>query len=266
MSLEPSTAPSLEWSVPVSKRRSRMLRIRILLLLFTCASCGFATDLQQELQTKYPITVVDENGFVVRKGCILTVQYEGIVANPIFGDLYWPNTFKNGRVSRFFIVARNGSSQVSGSLVVLKPGDRVYITRINVNDKKVIFRLQMCPGCTPGKSASRIYRAELSFPFPGSQFRLEPIEITIAALLINTDYTPPSISNSFAPPGATAYPTSRASSNSAAAVIHAGQSMDEVKGLIGEPESVQTVSDGVLFLYPGLTVTFMNGVVTNVRY
>jgi len=42
--------------------------------------------------------------------------------------------------------------------------------------------------------------------------------------------------------------------------------MDEVKGLIGEPESVQTVSDGVLFLYPGLTVTFMNGVVTNVRY
>jgi hypothetical protein len=48
-------------------------------------------------------------------------------------------------------------------------------------------------------------------------------------------------------------------------IVHAGQTMDEVKGLLGPPDRIENTNGGVIWVYTGLRVTFANGKVANVQ-
>jgi hypothetical protein len=48
-------------------------------------------------------------------------------------------------------------------------------------------------------------------------------------------------------------------------IVHPGQTIDEVKGLLGPPDKTENVNGAVIYVYTGLKVTFVNGKVTNVQ-
>jgi hypothetical protein len=48
-------------------------------------------------------------------------------------------------------------------------------------------------------------------------------------------------------------------------IVHAGQTIDDVKILLGPPDKTENVNGAVIYVYTGLKVTFDNGRVTNVQ-
>jgi hypothetical protein len=48
-------------------------------------------------------------------------------------------------------------------------------------------------------------------------------------------------------------------------IVHVGQTMDEVKGLLGPPDKTENANGTVVYSYTGLTITFANGKVSHVQ-
>jgi len=48
-------------------------------------------------------------------------------------------------------------------------------------------------------------------------------------------------------------------------IVHAGQTMEEVKALLGPPDKTETANGQLIYIYTGLKVTFVNGKVTGVQ-
>jgi hypothetical protein len=52
--------------------------------------------IEQQLRTQYALTKVADGGNVAQPGAILVVRFFGIKANPVSGNIYWPNSYKSG--------------------------------------------------------------------------------------------------------------------------------------------------------------------------
>jgi hypothetical protein len=48
-------------------------------------------------------------------------------------------------------------------------------------------------------------------------------------------------------------------------IVHVGQTIDEVKALLGQPDKTEGANGKVIYVYTGLRVTFVNGKVTVVQ-
>ena len=48
-------------------------------------------------------------------------------------------------------------------------------------------------------------------------------------------------------------------------IVHVGQTADEVKALLGQPDKVENASGKMIYSYTGLTVMFINGKVSEVK-
>jgi hypothetical protein len=48
-------------------------------------------------------------------------------------------------------------------------------------------------------------------------------------------------------------------------IVHVGQTMEEVKSLLGPPDKIENENGTVIYVYTGLKVTFVNGKVTRVQ-
>lgn len=48
-------------------------------------------------------------------------------------------------------------------------------------------------------------------------------------------------------------------------IVHVGQTIDEVKALLGQPDKIEGANGEVIYVYTGLRVTFVNGKVTRVQ-
>jgi len=161
---------------------------------------GGTVSVEQQLSARYSLTKVGDNGTVLQAGAILVVRFFGIKANPISGDIYWPNSYKRGgRIGQPMFFAKRGVSKVVESTRFLQAGTEVYVTNIETKDADVVLSLQ-----TSGSG----YRANVAFQFPKgliSPANLKQIEDTIAELL--AEAPPGSNSNANAtqaPPDATA--------------------------------------------------------------
>ena len=53
--------------------------------------------------------------------------------------------------------------------------------------------------------------------------------------------------------------------NAVSDIVHVGQTMEEVKGLLGPPDKIDNENGAVVYVYTGLKVTFANGKVTRVQ-
>jgi hypothetical protein len=126
-----------------------------------------AAEMQRQLRIQYTPTKVGANGVVLVGGSVVVVQQDGIKANPAFGDIYWPNSYKKGgRVKRPAIFIKNGVSKVVNDVRFLQVGEKVYVTNIEIKDADVVFSLQTCGGGPDGNDPNGApYRSTLSFQF-----------------------------------------------------------------------------------------------------
>jgi hypothetical protein len=106
---------------------------------------------------------VGSNGVVVQAGTVLTVQADGIKANPASNSLFWPNIYKKdtGRVKQPKFVVKSHISEVNQEeLRFLQVGEKVYLAQMEIKNADVVFGLQSCGGANQDETP---YRAEVSF-------------------------------------------------------------------------------------------------------
>jgi hypothetical protein len=147
-------------------------------------------SIEQQLQSQYRISSVDNSGVVVGAGTILVVAQNGIKAGPP-STICWSNSHKPGSQIKY---------SMSDSLLVpvdlknqarlLQVGEKVILLRIGVKSSQVEFCVQ-----TPVDAVNTVpYRACVVFQFPQKNYvqpaNLKAIQDSIAEVF-SLDQPPP---------------------------------------------------------------------------
>jgi hypothetical protein len=225
-----------------------------------------AASLSEQLSQRYSTTQVGADGTVIQAGAVLILR-QLILANPTHGDIYWPSSYKKGRISLPAFFAKSGVSQVRPLNTYLIPGDKLYLTNIEMKESAIAFRLQTCAAAVSRPDPSAIYRAELTFEFQKGSVNignLGQIEGTIGEVLAvapSSYRSPVSTSQGTQPP----LPPPPQATQQTVDIVHAGQTVEEVKVLLGQPDKIDSVGDKVTYSYTGLKITFANGKISDVQ-
>lgn len=225
-------------------------------------------SLADQLAQRYLLTRVDPSGAVIQAGTVVKVGQFLLRANPIYGDRYQPNSYKKGRISQpTFMKPSRDNIKLADSLGYLRFGEDLYITGIEVNDADVVFKLQTCAGFIGRPLGDAMYRAALSFQFQKGSVsvgNLRQIEDTIAEVLTITGSPDISSGTTSQAPTSSSAPAP-AGGRQTLDIVHAGQTADEVKTLLGPPDKIDNAAGKVVYSYAGLRVTFVNGRVSDVQ-
>jgi hypothetical protein len=244
--------------------------VLILIGVFSASKLA-AQPLVDQLTQRYALTRVDGNGTVTQGGTVVKIGQFLLRANPVYGDRYQPNSYKKGRVSQpTFMKPSRDNIKLADSLGYLRFGEELYVTGVEVNDTEVLFKLQTCGAFVGRPLGDAIYRAALSFQFQKGSVsvgNLKQIEDTIAEVLTitgsaETSRGPALQSPQTATPSA---PPGPQGGQQALDIVHAGQTVDEVKALLGQPDKIENAGGKVIYSYTGLRVTFVNGKVSDVQ-
>ena len=145
-----------------------------------------APSLQELLQSQYKVTTTgsDAEGFrIIEPGTVLVIKKEGIIATPHASPhgiafklpKVCNNTFKNG-----ILQTGNACAKTTIGSKFLKSGEKVYITKFEVNQKsnKITMNLVECDACN-GVTGRSSMKATIIFDF-NDQFlqKAEPGQVT----------------------------------------------------------------------------------------
>ena len=237
---------------------------------FSTLAAQQSAPLLDQLTQRYTLTKVDPDGTITQAGTVVSIGQHLLRANPIYGDRYQPNSYKKGRISQpTFMKPSRDNVRLADSLDYISFNEKVYITKIDVTDSDVIFSLQTCAASITRRLPA-IYRAALSFQFPKGSVNtgnLQQIQNTIAEVFTVVGHgetsgggvqpTPPA-------PVETARPTPQGG-QPGQDIVHVGQTVDEVKALLGQPDKIENAGGKVIYSYSGLRITFVDGKVTTVQ-
>lgn len=245
------------------------------ILIAICSSSTLvaqpSASLLDQLTHRYTLTTVDPDGTVTQAGTVVSLGQYLLRANPVYGDRYQPNSYKKGRVSQpTFMKPSRDNIKLADSIGHLRFGEKVYITGIEVNDADVVFKLQTCAASFGRPVHSAIYRAALSFQFQKgflSLANLKQIEDTISEVLTVVGPGETSVGSTLQAPETptTAAPPALQGGQQGLDIVHVGQTVEEVKALLGQPDKIENASGKVIYSYTGLKVTFINGKVSDVQ-
>jgi hypothetical protein len=228
-----------------------------------------SSSLLDQITQRYTVTKVDPDGTVTRPGTVVSVGQHLLSANPIYGDRYQPNSYKKGRISQPLKFSR-ANLKLADSIDFITFNEKVYITNIEVNESAVIFSLQTCAPSLGRALPGAIYRAALSFQFPKGSVslpNLKQIEDTIAEVLTAVAPDESSAGTVIQPqttPTATEPPAS-SNGQGVSDIVHVGQTVEEVKALLGQPDKIEDAGGKLIYSYTGLRITFINGKVSDVQ-
>jgi hypothetical protein len=255
------------------------LRLRtqvISLVLFGIASSSTLAaqspvSLLDQLTQRYTLTKVDPDGTVTQAGTVVSTGQHFLRANPIYKDRYQPNSYKKGRVSQpAFVKPSRDNMKIADSLDYITSNKLLYITKIEVTDRDVTFSLQTCAASIARRLPGAIYRAALSFQFPKGSVNagnLQQIQNTIAEVFTIAEQGE-SLGGNARParpiPIETASPT-QLGGQAGLGIVHVGQTVEEVKALLGQPDRIADLGGKVIYSYPGLKITFVDGKVSSVQ-
>jgi hypothetical protein len=222
--------------------------------IFSCLLAGTATAeakdpaantaLQSSLRSAYPWTNADgRTGEIIEPGIILVVRKEGITTNPADAPFHAQNNYKDGMVKRSALNLFAQDQNTAGRLVT---GDRVFVTKTEVKETSIVLNLL---------SVETIHgirvKASVAFPFPKgvlANASFDQVAPVIDELLIDDSPQPP-------PQQQTQLP----------ATIEIGAAIDQVLSAMGEPPIVADINRKLIFFYPEIKVTFLDGKVIDVK-
>ena len=252
-----------------------------------------SVPLEDQLKAQYTLVKMGWNSggaAIVEEGSVLVIKKDGILSVP-YGDQPVATKYQDGAVrspsastmgARGSLMGRVGKQQTTRLFQV---GERVYPSKIAVNLPKdqVTVGIVACDSCN-NVSPTTFYRADVVFQFTKGSLAtssLSQVEDTIAELL-NLDDSPGdqgvgqggngndtghgnSTDQQGGTPGGGVGQGQQQAPPPEPKQIEKGQSPDQVKAALGQPDKIVTFGSKQIFIYKDLKVTFLNGKVSDVQ-
>ncbi len=279
----------------------RKISIRLFVLMFVGLILQLANaqvSLEDQLRAQYTLVKMgsDTGGAaVVEQGTILAIKKGGILSVP-YSDAVMATKYENGTVHSpnallskgiGFGMKKFGREQ---NTRLMQVGEKVYPSKIAVNLAKdqVTFNVIACDSCN-NTSPTTFYKAEVVFQFGhGSLATASPsqVEDTIAALLAVDDTMSADNGQQGGGQGdgqgggndqqggdngqqsnnqGGGGPAAQQGPPPEPQQIEKGQTPDQVKNAIGQPDKVINLGAKQIFVYKDIKVTFLNGKVSDVQ-
>jgi hypothetical protein len=248
-----------------------------------------AVPLEDQLKAQFTLVKMgaDTGGAaVVEQGSILVIKKGGILSAPYGDSGVVPTKYQDGAVHSpnnalmkgiGFGLGKMGKTQTTRLMQI---GEKVYPSRIVVNLPKdqVDMSIIACDSCN-NVSPTTFYKADVIFQFPkGTLANTSPsqVEDTIAGLLAFDD----SADQGGGQQGGNGNGNGndQQGGNQGAgqaqqqqappaepAQIEKGQSPDQVKAALGQPDKIVNLGAKQIFVYKDIKVTFINGKVADVQ-
>ena len=251
-----------------------------------------AVPLEDQLKAQYTLVKMGSNSggaAIVEEGTVLVIKKDGILSVP-YGDQPVATKYQDGTVrspsastmgARGSLMGKIGKQQTTRLFQV---GERVYPSKIAVNlpRDQVTISVVACDACN-NVSPTTFYKADVVFQFPRGTLAttsLSQVEDTIAELL-NIDDSPSDQGGAQGGNGA-GHANGDANANDAGnqgggggqrqqapapepQQIEKGQTPDQVKATLGQPDKIVNFGSRQIFIYKDLKVTFLNGKVSDVQ-
>ncbi|MGA3238654.1 MAG: hypothetical protein ABSG03_20350 [Bryobacteraceae bacterium] len=260
-------------------------------------------SLINQLQTAYPLTIMDATGYKVSKpGTILEIQLDGVQANPMKSPPF-QNTFEDGQVVAGghstvskFMPGGLGKKPFAAPPRTLAAKEKVYLLKMEAKDDAVIFTVQTCGTCDPAAidPTHKPFVASISFKFIKGFLAatdLKHVKDAIGALLVvpeaaaadsaapaaadaapqNPPPNAPQTQTQAQPPAQAATPDPPpvkygdiAPPPPPAPELKLGLTVDQVVAQLGQPVNTATVGDKQIYLFKEWKITFIGGKVTDI--
>jgi hypothetical protein len=227
-----------------------------------------SSSLANQLKSQYKIAKVgmDSSGWsVTEPGTVLVIQKGGILGVPPANLTIATATFKDGDLH-----APNGLlfSKVSRQLTI---GEKIYIFKMDLNVKsdKISLFLIECDACNNVQQPAA-YKALLVFQFPkGYLDKAEASQVQdVISQVLAPDSSTGSNDQQQAPqqqqPAQSQQPAA-SQPDAAPLTVQIGQTIDQVKAILGPPEKTFDVGKKQIFVYKDVKITFVDGKVADVQ-
>jgi hypothetical protein len=245
--------------------------------------------IQKKLEADYTVTQpTADNTDIVTAGAVLIIKRGKLTLAPITASNVYPNTYRDGRISESATAKVNrwthkipGAGSVSpaaaGETRTFVPGEKLWLTQIEVKDDGIVFSLLSDPlpdvrykgtlkfaypkgffpdpdaadrtvaevfGIQPGDDGKGQQKAA-ALPAPPPSQKSPAAEATLAPIAP----PPPPVDQPTAPPK----------------TIAIGQTTNQVVSIFGAPQKDIKLGAKEIYTYPDLKVTFVNGKVSDVQ-
>ncbi|MGA3089096.1 MAG: hypothetical protein ABSD75_10815 [Terriglobales bacterium] len=253
-------------------------------LAFLCspaAAQNAAPSLLEQLKAQYNAAKIgaDAGGLkVVNPGTVLTVQKGGLLGIAPQIAMFCPSKFQDGELKA---PAGLCAAMVKQGSRFLQVGTKVYPLKIDVSLDKDRVSLQVieCDSCN-GVQQPSFYKSEVVFQFAKGSLQstgASQVEDTIGqVLVIDSGGDSPSGDNQSSQNqdsnqggggggsggAGQAQPTAPPAEPQQ---IEKGQTIDQVKAALGNPDKIVNLGAKQIYLYKDLKVTFLNGKVSDVE-
>jgi len=236
----------------VETARTVVLRVAIGVMLVLAASAASAGPGRNALIKKVLETYKESDRSIwdlenVRGGgTVMVITQDGALGSLSTDSRYYGTDVKDGRLS-------NDGTPMGRNSVLLKAGQRVYLTSVKIIDYQGsdILRMFFLTADTTqraeaGNTATRRYKGTLDYYFPGGY--LETAEFAEVKTTINKALVAVSEYQE-APP----------------ATVSLGMTPEQVEGVLGKPSKIVDLGSKKIFVYADIKVTFVDGKVADVE-
>jgi len=272
----------------------------LVIVVFATRSLNAQVSLEDQLKAQYNFAKMgqDSTGYsVVQEGTLLTVQKGGIIGVPYKNMSIRTTTYQDGNVHASDVAGvKNNKFLTAGcgllhkcpttpdavndetATKLFKTGDKVYPTKIVVDNTKdtVTMTIVACDTCN--KTDPPTYeKAQVAFKFASgtlAQGNVSQVEDTIGQLLAisnddsqqaSNDQGGQNGNNGGGNNGGGNQGGGQQQQQSQPQQIEMGQTQDQVKGSLGQPDKMVNLGPKQIWVYKDLKVTFFNGRVVDVQ-
>ena len=177
-----------------------------------------------------------------RAGTVLVVRRDGISASPGKDATYLKNYLRDGQIhtgSGLFVDKKNNRDY--------RVGERVYVTKVDVNDDNILLfliSLETDQIMRSGNTEQTRFKALLQIDFPKGT--LETTDFASVQQLIGSVLEVE---------GSATVPKT----------VELGQTEEQVAAVLGAPDTVLRLGNKTVYVYKDFKVTFVDGKVTDVQ-
>jgi hypothetical protein len=198
----------------------------------------------------YPATKVGHQGLridynrIEHPGAVFTVRVPGIYADIADTPQYIVNTeIENSQITqgRGFVAAMSKT----GRSRELKPGETVYVTKLQIKNNIIHFELLTTEQTVLGDGESTRYRAEVNFHIDNLQTTAKAPEVK---KIIDAIFTDAATANAVE-----------------SKTVDIGMSTEQVKQALGNPDKIVNLGPKTIFVYKDIKVIFVDSKVSDVQ-
>jgi hypothetical protein len=264
-----------------------------LVVTVTLTPSALAQDaLVTGLRSKFRLTEINTQGVAANPGTVLTIEADGINAEPYPTMITFENPVVDGQVKQR---SKGLGFLKSSNAQILQPGQKVYITKINdsVDGKEDALKVTILTtdavmatysngAYGGGYQTAKRYSGTLAFKLPKGT--LEHMSVDDAAKMVEAvlSFNPAdqgrardagTVARSCEPHCAVSSTTGtvvgsaivQQAGQAPPPTVALGQTPDQVTAILGAPKQVIDLGAKQIYKYPDMKVIFMNGKVSDVE-